>query len=44
MIEGVMLFVLGFSCVSSIYEISKTSKNNKSEKDKKTVEKLICRK
>ena len=27
-----MLFVLGFNCMSSIYEISKTSKAYKSEK------------
>lgn len=44
MMEGLMLFVLGFNCVSSIYEISKTRKTNKSEKVKKTAEKLIGRK
>ncbi len=44
MMEGLMLFVLGFNCVSSIYEISKTSKANKSEKVKKSAEKLIGRK
>lgn len=44
MLESVMLFVLGFTCVSSVYEISKTSKRNKSEKVKKSAEKLIGRK
>ena len=44
MMESVMLFVLGFSCVSSIYEISKTSKSSKSEKVKKAAEKVIGRK
>lgn len=44
MLESMMLFVLGFTCVSSVYEISKTSKANKSEKVKKTAEKLIGRK
>lgn len=44
MLESVMLFVLGFTCVSSVYEISKTSKGNKSEKVKKSAEKLIGRK
>lgn len=44
MMEGLMLFILGFNCVSSICEISKTSKANKSEKVKKSAEKLIGRK
>ena len=44
MMESVMLFVLGFTCVSSVYEISKTSKGSKSEKVKKSAEKLIGRK
>ena len=44
MLESVMLFVLGFSCVSSVYEISKTSKSSKSEKVKKAAEKVIGRK
>lgn len=44
MLESMMLFVLGFTCVSSVYEISKTSKSSKSEKLKKSAEKLIGRK
>lgn len=44
MMEGLMLFVLGFNCVSGIYEISKTRKANKSEKVKKSAERLIGRK
>lgn len=44
MLENMMLFVLGFTCVSSVYEISKTSKSSKSEKVKKSAEKLIGRK
>jgi len=44
MLESMMLFVLGFTCVSSVYEISKTSKSSKSEKVKKSAEKLIGRK
>ncbi len=41
MMEGVLLFVLGFSCVTSVYEISKTSKSSKSEKVKKSAEKFV---
>jgi len=33
MMEGLMLFVLGFNCVSSIYEISKTSKQVRESKE-----------
>ena len=44
MMESIMLFVLGFSCISSVYEISKTSKSNKSEKVRKSVEKLVKKK
>jgi len=40
MLESVFLFVLGFTCVTSVYEITKTSKSNKSEKVRKSAEKL----
>ena len=44
MVESVLLFVLGFSCVSSVYEISKTKKSSKSDKVKKSTEKMLGRK
>lgn len=44
MMECVLLFVLGFSCVTSVYEISKTSKSGKSEKVRKSAEKFVGRK
>lgn len=44
MLESMWLFVLGFTCVSSVYEISKTSKSNKSEKVRKNAEKLFSKK
>lgn len=44
MVESVLLFVHGFSCVSSVYEISKTNKSSKSEKVKKLAEKYIGKK
>ena len=43
MVESVLLFVLGFSCVSSVYEISKTNKSSKSDKVNKSAEKWIGR-
>ncbi len=40
MIESVVLFMLGFTCVTSVYEIAKTSKNTKSDKVKRSAEKF----
>ena len=42
--ECVLLLVLGFSCITSVYEISKTSKSNRSEKVKKFAEKFVGKK
>lgn len=44
MMECVLLFVLGFSCITSVYEISKTSKSNKSEKVRKCAERFVGKK
>ena len=44
MLESIMLFVLGFTCVTSVYEISKSGKSSKSEKTKRAAGKLVDRK
>ena len=44
MIQSVMMFVLGFTCVTSVYEIAKTSKSSKSDKIRKSAEKFADRK
>lgn len=44
MVESLLLFALGFTCVTSVYEISKTGKSSKSDKVRKSVEKFIGRK
>ena len=41
MLESVLLFTLGFTCVTSVYEICKSGKSSKSEKVKRSAEKLI---
>ena len=44
MFESVLLFTLGFTCVTSVYEICKSGKSNKSERVRKSGEKLCKRK
>lgn len=43
MVEGLLLFALGFTCVISVYEISKTGKSSKSDKVRKSAKKFIGR-
>lgn len=44
MFESILMFVLGFTCVTSVYEISKTNRNSKSDRVKKSAEKLVSKK
>ena len=44
MVEGLLLFALGFTCVTSVYEISKTGKSSKSDKVRRSAEKFIGKK
>ena len=39
-----MLFVLGFTCITGVYEIAVTGKKSKSDKVQKAIERLIKRK
>ena len=36
----VMMFLMGFTAITTVYEIAKTSKSNQSNKFKKSTEKL----
>lgn len=44
MFESILMFVLGFTCVTSVYEISKTNRSSKSDRVKKSAEKLVSKK
>jgi len=44
MVESIMLFALGFTCITSVYEISKSGKSSRSEKVRKSAEKFVGRK